>query len=241
MEEIIKVEQLTKTYGSVVAVDNISLSVKAGTVFGLLGANGAGKSTTIECILGTKQADKGQVSILGYNPKRDRVKLFQRVGVQFQESDYQPEIKVSELCEETAALYKNPADWRELCQQFGIGSKIKNDVKSLSGGERQRLFIVLALIPNPEVVFLDELTTGLDARARREVWKILSSLKEKGLTVFLTSHFMDEVEVLCDKICILKGGKTAFYGTVEEAKQVSGCDKFEDAYLALSGEEVDEQ
>ncbi|NLZ47647.1 MAG: ABC transporter ATP-binding protein [Clostridiales bacterium] len=241
MEEVIKVQQLTKNYDNVTAVDNINLTVEKGTVFGLLGPNGAGKSTTIECILGTKEADEGQVSILGYNPKKHRVKLFQKVGVQFQESDYQPEIKVSELCEETAALYKNPVDWRELCRQFGIGSKIKNPVKSLSGGERQRLFIVLALIPTPEVVFLDELTTGLDAKARRDVWKILSSLKEKGLTVFLTSHFMDEVEALCDKICILKKGKVAFYGTVEQAKVVSGCEKFEDAYLVLSGQEVDEE
>lgn len=241
MEEVIKVDQLSKTYGNLLAMDNISLSVKRGTVFGLLGANGAGKSTTIECILGTKQADKGQVSILGYNPQKDRRTLFQKVGVQFQECDYQPEIKVSELCEETACLYKTPADWRELCNQFGIGNKINNAVKSLSGGERQRLFIVLALIPNPEIVFLDELTTGLDAKARRDVWKILSDLKKKGLSIFLTSHFMDEVEVLCDEICILKKGKVVFYGTVEEAKVVTGSEKFEDAYLILSGEEVDEE
>jgi ABC-2 type transport system ATP-binding protein len=239
MEEVIKVDRLSKTYGNLLAVDHISLSVKRGTVFGLLGANGAGKSTTIECILGTRQANQGQVSILGCNPQRDRHKLFQKVGVQFQECDYQPEIKVSELCEETACLYKTPADWRELCSQFGIGDKLKDAVKNLSGGERQRLFIVLALIPNPEIVFLDELTTGLDAKARRDVWKILSDLKKKGLTIFLTSHFMDEVEVLCDEICILKKGKTVFYGTVEEAKAASGCNKFEDAYLTLSGEEVD--
>ena len=239
MEEVIKVDQLSKAYGNLLAVDNISLSVKRGTIFGLLGANGAGKSTTIECILGTKKADKGQVSIIGYNPQKDRRKLFQKVGVQFQECDYQPEIKVSELCEETACLYKTPANWRELCNQFGIGNKIKNAVKSLSGGERQRLFIVLALIPNPEIVFLDDLTTGLDAKARRDVWKILSDLKKKGLSIFLTSHFMDEVEVLCDEICILRKGKVVFYGTVEESKVVSSSKKFEDAYLILSGEEVD--
>ena len=193
MQTAIKVEQLSKTYGNLPAIDKISLSVKRGTVYGLLGANGAGKSTTIECILGTKNADSGTVSFLGYNPKKDRRRLFQKVGVQFQESDYQPEIKVSELCEETACLYEAPADWKKLCEQFGLGNKIDNAVKSLSGGERQRLFIVLALIPDPELVFLDELTTGLDAKARRNVWKILSELKSKGLTIFLTSHFMDEV------------------------------------------------
>lgn len=241
MQTAIKVEQLSKTYGNLPAVDKISLSVKRGAVYGLLGANGAGKSTTIECILGTKNADSGTVSILGYDPRKDRRRLFQKVGVQFQESDYQPEIKVSELCEETACLYEAPADWKKLCEQFGIGSKVDNAVKSLSGGERQRLFIVLALIPDPELVFLDELTTGLDAKARRDVWKILSELKNKGLTIFLTSHFMDEVEALCDEICILKKGKAVFYGTTEQAKKASGCEKFEDSYLALSGDEVTEE
>ena len=168
MQEIIKVEQLSKSYGNLLAVDNISLSVKRGTVYGLLGANGAGKSTTIECILGTRKADSGTVSVLGYNPRKERRRLFQNVGVQFQESDYQPEIKVSELCEETACLYKSPADWKELCSRFGIGDKVENAVKSLSGGERQRLFIVLALIPNPELVFLDELTGRKSATGRVE-------------------------------------------------------------------------
>lgn len=240
MQTAIKVEQLSKTYDNLLAVDKINLSVKRGTVYGLLGANGAGKSTTIECILGTQKADSGTVSVLNCDPQKDRHRLFQRVGVQFQESGYQPEIKVSELCEETACLYEAPADWKILCEQFGIGSKIRNTVKSLSGGERQRLFIVLALIPNPELVFLDELTAGLDAKSRRDVWKILSGLKNKGLTIFLTSHFMDEVEALCDEICILKRGKAVFYGTIGQAKEVSGCGRFEDAYLALSGEEAGE-
>lgn len=237
MRTAIHVEKLSKSYGNRLAIDNISLSVECGTVFGLLGANGAGKSTTMECILGTRTADSGTVTVLGYDPKKDRRSLFQNVGVQFQECDYQPEIKVFELCEETACLYKSPSDWKELCVRFGIGSKIDSAVKNLSGGERQRLFIVLALIPNPKLVFLDELTTGLDAKARRDVWKILSDLKSKGLTIFLTSHFMDEVEALCDEICILKKGNVAFYGTVEQAKEKSGCEKFEDAYLLLSGEE----
>ena len=239
MNEAIKVTQLTKTYNGVDVVKQLNLSVRQGSVFGLLGANGAGKSTTIECILGTKQADSGTVSILGCNPKKDRRSLFEKVGVQFQECDCQPEIKMFELCEETACLYRSPADWKELCNRFGIGDKIKSAVKSLSGGERQRLFIVLALIPNPQVVFLDELTTGLDAKARRGVWRLLSDLKNKGLTIFLTSHYMDEVEALCDEICILNKGCSVFYGTVEEAMKLSSCEKFEDAYLKLSGEEGD--
>ncbi|MDO4269178.1 MAG: ABC transporter ATP-binding protein [Eubacteriales bacterium] len=241
MQEALKVERLSKSYGNQLALDNLNLCVRQNSVFGLLGANGAGKSTTIECILGTKKADSGIISVLGRDPKKDRRNLFQEVGVQFQEGDYQPEIKVSELCEETACLYKSPADWKSLCEQFGIGDKVSRAVKSLSGGERQRLFIVLALIPDPQLVFLDELTTGLDAKARRDVWKILEGLKSNWLTVFLTSHFMDEVEALCDEICILKNGRAVFYGTVAQAKEQCGCEKFEDAYLVLSGEEgIDE-
>lgn len=236
-EAAIKTKNLTKSYNGKMVLNGLNLTVRNGMVFGLLGANGAGKSTAIECILGTKKAEAGEASVLGCNAGKDRRKLFQKVGVQFQEGDYQPEIKVFELCEETACLYKNPSDWKKLCERFGIGDKLKSAVKSLSGGERQRLFIVLALIPNPELVFLDELTTGLDAKARRTVWKILEELKTHGLTIFLTSHFMDEVEALCDEICILRKGETVFYGTVEQAKIQSGCEKFEDAYLQFSDEE----
>ena len=239
MSEAVWVQGLTKSYNGKTVVDHLDLSVPRGTVFGLLGANGAGKSTTIECILGTRQPDAGTVRLLGQSPNKRRAALFQRIGVQFQEGDYQQEIKVSELCEETACLYKHPADWRTLCMQLGIGDKQNAAVKSLSGGERQRLFIVLALIPQPELVFLDELTTGLDAKARRSVWKKLETLKANGLTIFLTSHFMDEVEALCDEICILKKGAAVFYGTVEQAKARCGCERFEDAYLRLSDEEAD--
>ena len=239
MSEAVFVEGLTKAYNGRTVVDHLSFSVPSGTVFGLLGANGAGKSTTIECMLGTKQADSGTIRLLGQDRKKRRRALFERIGVQFQEGDYQKEIRVSELCEETASLYRKSADWHALCEQFGIGDKTNAAVKSLSGGERQRLFIVLALIPRPELVFLDELTTGLDAKARRSVWKTLGSLKEQGLTIFLTSHFMDEVEALCDEICILKNGAAVFCGTVAEAKALCGGARFEDAYLQLSDEEAD--
>lgn len=238
MNEIISVKQLSKSYGGLTAVQGLDLSVTQGTVFGLLGANGAGKSTTIECMLGTRKFDAGTVSILGMNPLLQRKQLFENVGVQLQEANYQDKVTVAELCEVTQSLYRNAADYRELLKQFGIFDKAKSMVKGLSGGQRQKLFIVLALIPQPKVVFLDELTTGLDAKARREVWKILSDLKEKGMTIFLTSHFMDEVEALCDWVCILKKGKSVFYGTVEEAIAGSPYDKFEDAYLWYSDEEA---
>ena len=237
MQEVIKVEQLTKSYGALTAVDRLSLSVDRGTVFGLLGANGAGKSTAIECILGTKKADSGSVSILGLNPEADRRKLFERVGVQFQEANYQDKITLWELCQVTTSLYRQPADPAALLDKFGLSGRKRCPVKELSGGQRQRLFIVLALIPNPEAVFLDELTTGLDARARRDVWDILSDLKNQGMTIFLTSHFMDEVEKLCDRICILKKGRAVFHGTVSEAIKNSPCHQLEDAYLWYTEEE----
>lgn len=237
METTIKVENLSKSYANVKAVEHLNLSICRGEVFGLLGANGAGKSTTIECILGTKKQDSGTVSILGMDPQKERKKLFEKVGVQFQETNYQEKIRVSELCEVTASLYKTAKDYTSLLHQFGLSHKLKSHVSELSGGQKQRLFIILALLPNPMVVFLDELTTGLDARARRDVWKSLADLKAKGLTILLTSHFMDEVEALCDKIMILKKGKSIFYGTVREAITASPYEKFEDAYLWYTDEE----
>ena len=238
MDEVIKARQLSKSYNGLSAVQELNLSVEHGTVFGLLGANGAGKSTAIECILGTKKSDSGNVSILGMDPHKQRKQLFENVGVQFQEANYQDHITVDELCQVTQALYKDAPGYKTILKKFGLTDKSKSPVKELSGGQRQKLFIVLALIPNPKVVFLDELTTGLDAKARREVWKILSDLKAKGLTILLTSHFMDEVEALCDHICILKKGQTVFYGTVQEAIASSPYEKFEDAYLWYSDEEA---
>ncbi len=239
MDHAIRVDNLSKSYGGIKAIDNFSFSVEYGKVFGLLGANGAGKTTTIECILGTKVADRGQISVLGLDSKTDRKKLYENVGVQFQEAHYQENIKVCELCEVTASLYRDPSDWIKLLDDFGLSDKRNSFVKDLSGGQRQRLFIVLALIPKPKLVFLDELTTGLDARARRDVWQVLLKLRKGGLTVLLTSHFMDEVEALCDEICILKNGAPVYFGTVTEAIKQSPYDKFEDAYLWFT-EEVSE-
>lgn len=240
MEATIKVEKLSKSYSGIKAVENIDISVCRGEVLGLLGANGAGKSTTIECILGTKEQDSGTVSILGMNPKKSRKTLFESVGVQFQEANYQDKITVTEICEVTQSLYKTTLDYTELLKQFGLSDKLKSQISELSGGQKQRLFIVLALIPDPKVVFLDELTTGLDARARRGVWKCLSDLKAKGLTILLTSHYMDEVEALCDKVNILKKGKSIFYGTVQDAIASSPYEKLEDAYLWYTDEEGNE-
>ncbi len=240
MESIIQVEGLSKSYHGVNAVENLCISIRSGEVFGLLGANGAGKTTSIECILGVRKPDQGAISVMGMNPSSDRKKLFEKVGVQFQESSFQENIKVVELCEVTQALYKNPGNYDLLLRQFDLSDKKKAAVSELSGGQKQRLFVVLALLPNPEVVFLDELTTGLDSRARRNVWKCISDLKQKGLTILMTSHYMDEVQTLCDRICILKKGKTVFRGTIKEAVATSPFDQFEDAYLWLTDEEDSE-
>ena len=238
MEKTIEVKNLSKSYNGVSVVKDLSFDVKKGEVFGLLGANGAGKSTTIECILGTRPMDSGSAFILGMEAKSERKKIFEAVGVQFQETSYPDKIKIWELCEETESLYKNTKDYNILLKEFGLYKKRKNYIAELSGGQKQKLFIVLALISNPKVVFLDELTTGLDAKARRDVWKCLLDLKEKGLTIFLTSHFMDEVEELCDNIIILKNGKEVYRGSVDNAVKNSPYEDFEDAYLWYAGEEI---
>lgn len=237
MDKTIIVSGLGKSYSGKRVIEHVDIWVSQGEVYGLLGANGAGKTTAVECILGTRKPDAGTVSILGLDPMKNRKQLFEQVGVQFQETDYPHRIKVKELCQETACLYQTAADYRMLLHRFGLGEKEEFMVSQLSGGQKQRLFIVLALIPRPRVVFLDELTTGLDTKARRSVWKSLQELKQQGMTVFLTSHFMDEVEMLCDRISILREGRIIFTGTVTEALRQSGCTKMEDAYLWFTGEE----
>lgn len=229
MEKVIEVKNLTKMYRDKIAVDNLTFEVERGTFFGLLGMNGAGKSTTIECILDTKKKDKGKITILGVDPIKERKNLLSKVGVQFQDCAYPNLITVKELCEMTAASYQKPQNYKELLSKFGLLDKMKNKVSSLSGGERQRLFIILALLPNPEIIFLDELTTGLDTLSRKEVWEYLLELKGK-VTILLTSHYMDEIEKLCDIIAILNKGKLVFNGQISEAIEISGKTNLEEAY-----------
>lgn len=237
MNEIIKVEHLSKSYEHIEALKDMSFTVSKGEVFGILGPNGAGKSTCIETMLGVQKADGGHVELMGLDPINDRRMLFENVGVQFQESHYQDQIKVNEICKMTYALYKNARNWEELLKDFYMDEHKHQYVKDLSGGQRQRLALVLALIPDPKVVFLDELTTGLDPRVRKDVWKLLLKLKKEGLTIILTSHFMEEVEILCDRISILDHGDVVFMGTVEEAKAMSNKKTLEDAYLWFTDKE----
>lgn len=238
MSTCITVDGLTKSYAGRTVVDHLSFTVQKGEVFGLLGHNGAGKSTTIELLLGLKKQEQGKATILGMEPATNRKKLFERVGIQFQSSNYQCNIRVDEACQERALLYAHPADYRELLKRFGIEHLEKSPVNKLSGGEKQKLSVVLALVGKPEIVFLDELTTGLDVAARHEVWRTLKGLKEKGLTIFLTTHYMEEAENLCDHLCLMKNGRKVAEGTVQEIVEKSPYDNLENAYLWYMDEEV---
>ncbi|QMV42647.1 ABC transporter ATP-binding protein [Cohnella cholangitidis] len=234
---VLKVENLSVTYAHKTAVDRISFQVKTGQVIGLLGANGAGKSSTIAAVLGIETSTYDELVIVGKSPIRNRKEIFEQVGVQFQETRFQDKLTVSDACKQWQALYKKTADVPALLQTFGLANKEKQLVKLLSGGERQRLAVLLALIHEPKLVFLDELTSGLDTKARRMLWKQLITMKEDGLAIVLTSHYMDEVEALCDEILILREGQTVFHGTIQEALKLSGKIKLEDAYLHFAGEE----
>ena len=236
-EPSVSVKNLTKSFSGRRVVDDLFFDVQKGEVFALLGHNGAGKSTTIDLILGLKAPDGGSAKVLGMDAAKNRKQVFERVGVQLQNTQYQPNITVEEACIEYASLYAVPADYPRLLEQFGLGTLRKSFVSKLSGGERQKLSVVLALIGNPEIVFLDELTTGLDVEARREVWRTLKQLKEQGLTIFLTTHYMEEAEALCDRVFIIKSGKKAAEGTIDEVIAASGQKNLEDAYLFFMGEE----
>ena len=236
-EPAVSVRNLTKSFSGRRGVDDLSFDVQKGEVFALLGHNGAGKSTTIDLILGLKAPEAGSAKILGMDAAQNRKQVFERVGVQLQHTQYQTNITVEEACIEYASLYADPADYPKLLEQFGLGTLRKNFVSKLSGGERQKLSVVLALIGKPEIVFLDELTTGLDVVARREVWRTLKQLESQGLTIFLTTHYMEEAEALCDRVCIIKSGKKVAEGTIDEVIAVSGQNDLEDAYLFFMGEE----
>lgn len=236
-EPAVSVRNLTKSFSGRRVVDDLSFDVQKGEVFALLGHNGAGKSTTIDLILGLKAPERGSAKILGMDAAKNRKQVFERVGVQLQNTRYQPNITVEEACIEYASLYADPANYPKLLERFGLGTLRKSFVSKLSGGERQKLSVVLALIGSPEIVFLDELTTGLDVAARREVWRTLKQLKDQGLTIFLTTHYMEEAEALCDRVCIIKSGRKAAEGTIDEVITASGQKNLEDAYLFFMGEE----
>jgi len=206
-EAVVRVSGIRKTYGSHVAVDDVSFDVREGEIFGLIGPNGAGKTTTMECVEGLRRPDRGHVSVLALDPVRDAHRLQNRIGVQLQEAQLQKRITVWEAVDLWASLYEHPLDGRRLLEQLGLGEKRNAWFMTLSGGQKQRLFIALALINDPEVVFLDELTTGLDPQARRAIWELVRGIRERGKTVVLTTHLMEEAERLCNRVAILDHGR----------------------------------
>jgi ABC-2 type transport system ATP-binding protein len=207
MSAVIQVSKVRKTYGATVAVDEVSFEVQDGEIFGLIGPNGAGKTTTMECIEGLRTPDRGTISVLGLDPFRQVYKLQERIGVQLQQAQLQKRIKVWEAVDLWASLYRKKAvDGERLLEQLGLTDKRNAWFMNLSGGQKQRLFIALALINDPEVVFLDELTTGLDPQARRAIWDLVRGIRERGKTVFLTTHLMEEAERLCDRVAIIEHG-----------------------------------
>lgn len=205
-EAIVQVDHLRKVYGPVIAVDDVSFEVRKGEIFGMVGPNGAGKTTTIECIEGLREPDRGRIEVLGLDPQRDEYALSERIGVQLQESALHDRIKVWEALDLFAAFYSRSMDWGPLLEQLGLAEKRNAHFGKLSGGQKQRLFIALALVNDPELVFLDELTTGLDPRARHAMWDLVRGIRDRGKTVFLTTHFMEEAERLCDRVAIMEEG-----------------------------------
>jgi len=213
---VIHVSAIRKTYGRTVAVEEASFDVYEGEIFGLIGPNGAGKTTTMECVEGLRKPDRGLISVLGLDPARQVYALQDRIGVQLQEAQLQKRIKVREAVGLWASLYRNPLDGDRLLEQLGLTDKRNAWFMTLSGGQKQRLFIALALINDPELVFLDELTTGLDPQARRAIWELVRGIRARGKTVFLTTHLMEEAERLCDRVAIIDHGRIIDIAPPEE-------------------------
>jgi ABC-2 type transport system ATP-binding protein len=208
MDQVVEISGIRKTYGKTVAVDQVSLQVNKGEIFGLIGPNGAGKTTTMECVEGIRRPDCGTIAVLGLDPFRQAYKLQDRIGVQLQQAQLQKRIKVWEAVDLWASLYgKKSIDGQRLLEQLGLADKRGAWFMNLSGGQKQRLFIALALINDPELVFLDELTTGLDPQARHAIWDLVRGIRERGKTVFLTTHLMEEAERLCDRVAIMEHGR----------------------------------
>lgn len=212
-EPVIVADALRKTYGGKPAVDGVSFAVQAGEVFGLLGSNGAGKTTAVECLEGLRRPDAGEVRVLGVDPLVHPERLRGRVGCQLQESHLPDRMRVWEALDLFAAASPRPVDWADVLEAWGLTAKRDAAFASLSGGQRQRLLVALALVTDPEVVFLDEMTTGLDPAARHTTWELIEAIRERGTTVVLVTHFMDEAERLCDRIAVMDAGRIVATGT----------------------------
>ncbi|MEU3336151.1 ABC transporter ATP-binding protein [Streptomyces sp. NPDC006668] len=210
---VIEVSELRKSYGGRPAVDGVSFAVEEGEIFGILGPNGAGKTTTVECVEGLRVPDGGRVRVTGLDPVADHARVARVLGAQLQQSELQPKLTVREALELYASFYPHPLDWAPLAERLGLTAKLGTRFAKLSGGQKQRLFIALALIGNPRVVVLDELTTGLDPRARRDTWQLIEDVRASGVTVLLVTHFMEEAQRLCDRIAVIDRGRVAALDT----------------------------
>jgi ABC-2 type transport system ATP-binding protein len=213
MTAVIEVRNLHKAYGDTMAVDDVSFTVQEGEIFGILGPNGAGKTTTVECVEGLRTADRGEISVLGLDPRRDRAELTQQLGVQLQDGQLPDRLKVAEALDLYSSFYRAPADWRALLTVLGLADKAGTTFKKLSGGQKQRLSIALALVGDPRVAVLDELTTGLDPQARRDTWDLIEGVRDRGVTIVLVSHFMEEAERLCDRVAVIDSGRVVAVDT----------------------------
>lgn len=245
MKEIVaQAEQLKITYGKVSALEDVSFQLQRGELLVIIGPNGSGKTSTIECIEGLRRPTGGRVEMLGCDPYTNRRSLYKRVGVQLQETEYPDSIRVKELCRLFASFYNRPANWKLLMEQFGLASKADRTVSRLSGGEKQRLSILLALLPRPELLILDELTTGLDPEVRRGMWEGLKTIQKAGTTILMVSHYMEEAAFLGDRLLYIEKGRSEFTGTQEEFREfvktrVSGDQwkeglSLEEVYLLIS-------
>jgi ABC-2 type transport system ATP-binding protein len=213
MTAVIEVHGLHKEYGDTVAVDDVSFSVAEGEIFGILGPNGAGKTTTVECVEGLRKPDRGKLRVLGLDPMRDHAELTQLLGAQLQESQLPAKLRVAEALDLYSSFYRAPADWRSLLDALGLAGKSNTPFRKLSGGQQQRLSIALALVGNPRIAVLDELTTGLDPQARRDTWELIESIRDRGVTIVLVSHFMEEAERLCDRVALIDKGRVVVQDT----------------------------
>ena len=209
----VEIAHLRKAYGPVVAVDDVSFSVAEGEIFGILGPNGAGKTTTAECTIGLRAPDAGTIRLLGLDPQADRDELRQIVGVQLQASALPAKLRVAEILQMYRSFYRQPADIGELTEALGLAGKRNDYYRSLSGGQRQRLSIALALVGGPKIAVLDEMTAGLDPRARRDTWELIAGVRDRGVTIILVTHFMEEAERLCDRVALIDRGRVAALGT----------------------------
>ncbi|MBV2363159.1 ABC transporter ATP-binding protein [Streptomonospora nanhaiensis] len=237
---IIEVTELRKGYGGQAVLEGVSFSVEEGEVFGILGPNGAGKTTTVECVEGLRRPDSGRVRVLGADPVRQAARVRRHIGVQLQDTRLPDNIKVWEALDLYASFYAAPRDWRELLERWGLADKRDARFCRLSGGQRQRLFIALALVGDPKVAFLDELTTGLDPQARRATWELVKRVRAEGVTVVLVSHFMDEVEELCDRVAVLDRGRVVALDT--PAGLIEGADtEYRMSFRLMAGESADPQ